>query len=462
MNNLVGTIPSEIGLVTSLKELWLRDNLLSGTVPREIGTLTNISRIILEDNRLTGNLDGIFDNFTSLWGINLGSNQFTGKIPDSLWDINISQGVILEENSLTGTVPDDYCAQTTILKIDNSDWLQEPEVECSCCTVKNCHMWDIGLATERPVCPRSNVYDINFFMSYRIEDLIMKQTLVDLVGPGVPAQKAICLSPTGCYFIENRTSFIANDGMTEQYFLQYSDASKSLDIQTECDAVTICDNVYGPNHPKREGINHLTQVVFPDVTIDEENPEYLALCWLLNIDELYHEFDVCDGTLLQRYVLRLFFYTQGTSDRGFRFNHTCDWPGITCDEDRKYVEFINMSDQGLDGNLNSELGLLTKLRRINLSDNNLKGTLDPLTFSSLPFLEAFNVASNEMSGMIPSEMLELKNLAKLNISGNLFVGSLPEDVSYSKELSKFNNLPSFAYKQIRILLIFVCCCCCCT
>jgi len=53
-NSLQGTIPSELGLLTSLRWLWVEGNSLQGTIPTELGLLTSLQDLIVYDNSLTG------------------------------------------------------------------------------------------------------------------------------------------------------------------------------------------------------------------------------------------------------------------------------------------------------------------------------------------------------------------------------------------------------------------------
>ena len=62
-NNLTGTIPSELGNLSSLEELYLSLNQLTGTIPAQLGNLANLELLYLHDNRLTGPLP---QNLTSL------------------------------------------------------------------------------------------------------------------------------------------------------------------------------------------------------------------------------------------------------------------------------------------------------------------------------------------------------------------------------------------------------------
>jgi Leucine-rich repeat (LRR) protein len=53
-NQLIGTIPPEIGNLTNLTSLRLDDNQLTGEIPSEIGNLTNLNSLFLDNNQLSG------------------------------------------------------------------------------------------------------------------------------------------------------------------------------------------------------------------------------------------------------------------------------------------------------------------------------------------------------------------------------------------------------------------------
>ncbi|MBC6472054.1 MAG: hypothetical protein GDA48_03875 [Hormoscilla sp. GM102CHS1] len=50
---LVG-IPSELGSLSNLQELWLQNNSLNGTLPSELGSLSNLQVLYLYNNDLSG------------------------------------------------------------------------------------------------------------------------------------------------------------------------------------------------------------------------------------------------------------------------------------------------------------------------------------------------------------------------------------------------------------------------
>ena len=53
---LTGTIPAELGSLTSLQSLYLSDNYLSGPIPAELGSLTNLEWLFLSGNQLSGTI----------------------------------------------------------------------------------------------------------------------------------------------------------------------------------------------------------------------------------------------------------------------------------------------------------------------------------------------------------------------------------------------------------------------
>ena len=89
-NRLSGTIPGEIGNLTSLSELFLGFgqlsvflgfSQLSGTIPGEIGNLTNLTALFLGGNQLSGTIPVEIGNLTSLSELYLNDNQLSGTIP---------------------------------------------------------------------------------------------------------------------------------------------------------------------------------------------------------------------------------------------------------------------------------------------------------------------------------------------------------------------------------------------
>ena len=101
-NNLVGSLVSELGLLTSLDFLALNHNKLDGSVPSEMAGLTKLSYLAVHYNTFDGPLPQWIGNFTSLRVLGMGDNKFTGEIPSNWSKLNNLVTLGLDNNLLNG------------------------------------------------------------------------------------------------------------------------------------------------------------------------------------------------------------------------------------------------------------------------------------------------------------------------------------------------------------------------
>ena len=131
-NNMVGTIPEELGLLTTLVTLNFESNTLRGSIPSAIYDMTDLATIFLPWNQLTGSiayptateLVDLSHNLISgalptavplatqraLWTLNLDDNLLTNTIPSVLHDLQELNELHLGNNLLSGRIPIDLPA----------------------------------------------------------------------------------------------------------------------------------------------------------------------------------------------------------------------------------------------------------------------------------------------------------------------------------------------------------------
>ncbi|XP_008361365.1 receptor-like protein 7 [Malus domestica] len=80
-NNFNGSIPEEVGKLTSLHGLNLSSNALTGAIPSSLGNLRQLESLDLSDNKLSGTIPSQLSKLNFLSFLNLSSNQLVGKIP---------------------------------------------------------------------------------------------------------------------------------------------------------------------------------------------------------------------------------------------------------------------------------------------------------------------------------------------------------------------------------------------
>ncbi len=104
-NQLSGSIPPAIGDLTSLEELWLNGNQLSGEIPSEIGNLTSLEKLHLSRNQLSGSIPSEIGNLTSLKELWLAANALSDSIPSEIGNLTRLEELHLSSNSLSGSIP---------------------------------------------------------------------------------------------------------------------------------------------------------------------------------------------------------------------------------------------------------------------------------------------------------------------------------------------------------------------
>ncbi|PNX96818.1 LRR receptor-like kinase resistance protein, partial [Trifolium pratense] len=189
------------------------------------------------------------------------------------------------------------------------------------------------------------------------------------------------------------------------------------------------------------------------------------------------------------------------SDGRFNISHRCNWSEITCNEagsirtiridpkrihseasSGKHFTTLNMSafnnleslifrQIGLQGTIPTEIGLLSKLTHLDMSDNFLQGEM-PLSLcnlrqlrnylegevnpsiANLRQLEYLDISFNNFQGSIPPQWWLLKNLTTLNLSNNRFKGEIPSSLENLKKL-QYLYISNNYIEAFSLLICFI-------
>jgi len=152
--------------------------------------------------------------------------------------------------------------------------------------------------------------------------------------------------------------------------------------------------------------------------------------------------------VLQKYVLAVFYFATGGEEWFFTASDSwmsstkgvvavCDWYNVTCN-DQDNITSLVLRRSGLQGHLpGEEMALLTALEELDLSDNNLEGTLftEIGSFSDLRILV---LGKNAIEGTVPNELYGLRQLEILDLSSNAEInGTIPLIINKLESLSKY-------------------------
>ncbi|KAF8390831.1 hypothetical protein HHK36_023130 [Tetracentron sinense] len=141
-----------------------------------------------------------------------------------------------------------------------------------------------------------------------------------------------------------------------------------------------------------------------------------------------------------------------------KYMSLCSWTGIQCDDRKRSVVSLDISNSNISGSLSTvitelrslinlsvagnsfsgmfppEIHKLTSLRFLNISNNQFNGSLD-WNFSSLKQIEVLDTYNNNFFGSLPLGITELPKLKYLDLAGNYFSGKITPSYGGLKELN---------------------------
>ena len=104
-----------------------------------------------------------------------------------------------------------------------------------------------------------------------------------------------------------------------------------------------------------------------------------------------------------------------------------EWRGVTVDADGRVIG-LSLIDNNLTGAIPTQLLNLERLQTLNLSGNKLSGTL-PSWLGDLSSLQTLNLRFNGVHGPVPAEMGRLSNLVELHLGNTQLTGELPQSLT---------------------------------
>ena len=133
-NSIQGTLPDSISKCTELMTIKLGSNQFSGSLSSSIGDVIKLSQIDLSGNQFGGTLPETIGQWTSMQHFNVFSNIFGGTIPTSINNWKALSTANFQANGFTGTMPSQVCNNTgNPSRVFSPIAVDCPQVQCDCC-----------------------------------------------------------------------------------------------------------------------------------------------------------------------------------------------------------------------------------------------------------------------------------------------------------------------------------------
>ncbi|KAJ1409820.1 Protein kinase domain [Sesbania bispinosa] len=113
----------------------------------------------------------------------------------------------------------------------------------------------------------------------------------------------------------------------------------------------------------------------------------------------------------------------------------CKWHGITCDNS-SHINAVVLSGKNISGEVSSTIFQLPHVTSLDLSNNQLVGEISLINAPSLSPLRYLNLSNNNLTGSLPQSLFSASffNLETLDLSNNMFSGKIPDQIGFLSSL----------------------------
>lgn len=117
-NNLQGSIPNEIGLLSNSETFRIPKNNVGGSIPDGIGSMISLSVVDLKGNLITGSIPNTIGGARDLILIDFSDNQLSSSIPNELFSLKLLRTLVLNTNTLTGELDSSINQLAVLVTLD--------------------------------------------------------------------------------------------------------------------------------------------------------------------------------------------------------------------------------------------------------------------------------------------------------------------------------------------------------
>ncbi|TYH74978.1 hypothetical protein ES332_D05G441400v1 [Gossypium tomentosum] len=442
VNQLSGQIPRSLGNLLQLTHLDLSVNQLSGQIPRSLGNLLQLTHLDLLVNQLSGQIPRSLGNLLQLTHLqslgnllhlthlHLSMNQLSGQIPLSILNLTQLEYFVISKNSLEGSIPDEVTAFPNLIYLHLNDNLLNGTFPS----------WLFTAPSLKEIYLSQNQFSghIKEFQSKSLELIALQN---NKLHGSLPSSIFQLLNLTDLVLSSNNLSGVIEFRMFSNLpnlkHLDLSYNSLSLTSNTTSTVNHILPNLTGlllsscnlgefPQFLK--GLKSLESLDLSCNKIEGKIPQWMQEVGNVSLTYLNVSHNSLTNPWTQREVEHFPWNNIAVLDLSSNLiRGNLPIPAST-------INVFLISNNSFNGEVSSLICNASSLQILDLSYNNLSGTI-PQCFGNLSdSLEFLNLKKNKFYGTIPPTFAEGCQLTNFNLNGNLLEGPLTPSILNCNDL----------------------------
>ncbi|EOY19927.1 Receptor like protein 6, putative [Theobroma cacao] len=397
--NFSGRVPRSLGNLSKLIHLDFAANSFSGHIPSSLINLTDLTFLRLSTNQLVGSIPNMAALFHSILYIDLSYNSLNGTLPSWLFSLSSLQYLYLHNNQLIGRIHE--FQQTSLIEVDMRNNKFQGSIPSSISRLVN--------LTELDLSSNNLSGNLELDMFSELKNLLF----LDL------SHNSLSLS------FNNNDSPILPVSL-EFLFLsscKVDEFPKFLKVLTNLQQLDLSHNGIQGHLPKwawdmgKDSLSYLN-LSHNLLTSLEEIP------WR-HIEVMDFRSNLIEGNLPVFPLSTVFFSISNNNLNGQISSQICNV---------SFLEVLDLSHNNLSGTIPECLGSFNaSLSVLNLKMNNFSGTI-PSRFAEDCGLKNININSNRLEGTLPRSMVNCRNIEVLDLGNNMMNDTFPHWLGNLSEL----------------------------
>uniref|UniRef100_A0A7N0REC2 Protein kinase domain-containing protein n=1 Tax=Kalanchoe fedtschenkoi TaxID=63787 RepID=A0A7N0REC2_KALFE len=447
-NSISGMLPAELSSCSNLRVLNVSDNSLVGQLP-DLSALHGLQILDLGSNDFSGKFPAWVGKLNGLLQLSLANISFDeGKIPDSLGNLKNLTYLFLANCHFVGEIPDSLFGLKALETFDFSSNNLNGDFPRALSTLKNLKKIELYANNFTGVLP-VELAELAHLEEIDISTNSIHGTIPKEFGNLKNLRVFQCYSnnlsgelPTGFGDLRNLTSFSVYTNNL------YGEVPANLGRYSPLIDIDISENQFsGPFPSFLCGGGTLRRLLAVQNNFSGEFPDTYAQCkTLLRVRFSQNNFS---GKLPDSFWALPNMYMLDVSDNGFTgrlsteiasainlnqllmFNNKLSGELPPEIASLTKLEKLLLNSNNFSGRIPSQLGELKLLSSLHLENNMLSGSI-PSELGQCAGMVDLNLAMNGLTGQIPKTISHLTALNSLNLSGNKLFGNIPGNLAVLK------------------------------